>query len=114
MPVKRESRSGKLVWGLPPKTVYANCCLANPDCLANRDLDATGRIRVVSDQNSVGNLLSSYGSDSVWKPYSKQKHEKRKSQVLTKLCSLFVPVQLFMAPLIARQTSFAPRPVTEE
>ena len=37
-------------------TVNGLCQLlpCDPDCLANRDLDAAGRIRVVSDQNSVG------------------------------------------------------------
>jgi hypothetical protein len=55
-----------------------------------------------------------YGSDSVWKSYSKQKRENRKSQVLTKLCLMFFSVQLFMASLIARQTSFVPWPVTDE
>jgi hypothetical protein len=68
---------------------------------------------VVSDQNLVEIALVD-GSDSVWKSYSKQKRKKRKSQVLTKLCLLFFWIQLFIASLIARQTSFAPRPVTDE
>ena len=37
---KGKSRSGKLVWGLPQKTVYAKCHQLDPDFLANRDLDA--------------------------------------------------------------------------
>ena len=42
--------------------------------LTNRDLDASGRIRVVSDQN----LRTSCEPDSVWKSYSKQKSKNRK------------------------------------
>src|SRR6476619_3287691 len=33
-------------------------------------------------------LALAYGSDSVWKVYSKQKPKKRKSQLLTKLCGV--------------------------
>ena len=56
------------------KTVYANCCLGIQDLLINRDMDAAGRIRVVSDQN----LRMSCEPDSVWKSYSKQKLKNRK------------------------------------
>jgi len=36
-------------------------------------------------QKTVGKNTFVYGSDSIWKLYSKQKQKKRKSQVLTKL-----------------------------
>src|ERR1051326_1218226 len=39
-----------------------------------------------------------YGSDSVWKSYSKQKHEKRKSQVLTKLWLNILPSSALYDP----------------
>jgi hypothetical protein len=70
MPVKRESvMEEALVGASTAKTVYANCCLGIQSLLIKRDLDAAGRIRVVSDQN----LRMSCEPDSVWKSYSKQK-----------------------------------------
>jgi hypothetical protein len=52
MPVKKGKRDrGSSSGGFHRKTVYANCCLGIQGLLTNRDLDAAGRIRVVSDQN---------------------------------------------------------------
>jgi hypothetical protein len=75
MPVKRESVMEEAQVGASTaKTVYANCCLGIQGLLTNRDLDAAGRIRVVSDQN----LKMSCESDSAWKSYSKQKRQNGK------------------------------------
>ena len=50
---QRESRDrGSSCGGFHRKTVSANCCLGIQSLLTVRDLDAGGRIRVVSDQNS--------------------------------------------------------------
>ena len=71
---KRESAIGEAQVGASTvKTVYANC-LGIQNWLINRDLDAAGRIRVVSDQN----LRMSCEPDSFWKSYSKQKLKNRK------------------------------------
>jgi hypothetical protein len=63
------------MWGLPPqKRFMPTAASESSDWLINRDLDAAGRIRVVSDQN----LRMSCEPDSVWKSYSKQKLKNRK------------------------------------
>ena len=72
---KGKARSRKLKWGLPPqKRFMPTAASESSDWLINRDLDAAGRIRVVSDQN----LRMSCEPDSVWKSYSKQKLKNRK------------------------------------
>ena len=48
---KGKRDGGSSSGGFHRKTVYANCCLGIQGLLNNRDLDAAGRIRVVSDQN---------------------------------------------------------------
>lgn len=64
---QRESRDrGSSCGCFHRKTVYANCCRGIQSMLTKRDLDAVGRIRVVSDQNSekpVGKLTLVNGSD---------------------------------------------------
>jgi hypothetical protein len=76
MPSKRERAIAEAQVGTATakKRFVPTAASESIDLLINRDLDAAGRIRVVSDQN----LRMSCEPDSVWKSYSKQKRKNRK------------------------------------